>query len=137
MARDRAAESAPVSVNFSAAEKRMLTRCARDAGQTLGEYIRERVLSEAGCEEQILRVLANEVTRTAEDARRAVAEGQAQTEASIGEPQESREAQRDRIAKEVRESLTQRELDALARFFKPAFDAGLWPGLPSASREAP
>lgn len=134
MARSSATKTLPISVNFSAAEKRMLTRRSRDAGQTLAEYIRERVLAEADCEEQVLRFLANELTRTADEARRVVAEGQAQTEASIEEPQESREAQRDRIAKEVRESFTQRELDALARLFKPAFDAGLWPESPGSSR---
>lgn len=138
MARARAAETAPVSVNFSAAEKRMLMRRSKDAGQTLPEYIRERVLAEASCEEQVLRFLDDELTRTAKDARRAVAKQQTQGEASIEESRESPEAQRDRIAKEVRESLTQRELGALARLLKPAFDAGLWPEPPSASpREAP
>ena len=139
MARARAAaDTAAISVNFSAAEKRMLTRRSRDAGQPLAEYIRECVLVEAGCEEQILRFLADELTRTAEDARRAVAEGQVQTEASIEECHESPVAQRNRIAKEARGSLTQRELDSLARFFNPAFDARLWPEPPSANqREAP
>lgn len=138
MARARAAETAPVSVNLSAAEKRMLMRRSKDAGQTLAEYIRERVLAEACCEEQVLRFLADELNRNAEDARRAVAKGQSQAGANIEEPRESPAAQRDRIAKEVRESLTQHELDVLARLLKPAFDAGLWPEPPSANqREGP
>lgn len=43
-------------------------------------------------------------------------------------------AQRDRIVKEVRESLTQQEIATLAEFFKPAFDAGLWPEPSDASQ---
>lgn len=136
MARGRATKTAPVSVNFSAAEKSMLSHRARDAGQTPGEYIRERVLAEADCEEQILRFMADELTRTAEDAKRVVAEGRARDESDVEEPWESPEAQRGRIAKAVRESFTQRELDALARLFKPAFDAGLWPESPGTNQSA-
>jgi hypothetical protein len=41
---------------------------------------------------------------------------------------ETPHARRDRFIKEVRDSLTERELEALAQFFKPGFDAGPWPG---------
>lgn len=104
----------------------MLMRRARDSGQTLAEYIRERVLAEAGCEEQVFRLLADELTRVAGETKRAIAEGRSPA-AKAKEIRESPEAQRHRIMKEIRESLTQRELDALARLLKPAFDAGLWP----------
>jgi len=97
-------------------------RRARDAGLPLADFIRERVLAEAGCEEQVLRHLVEELIRVAEDNRRADRESEA-AERSL----ESPSAQRDRIVKEVRESLTQQEIATLAEFFKPAFDAGLWP----------
>lgn len=131
MARPSATETTPISVNFTAAEKRMLMQRSRETGQILAEYIRERVLAEVSCEEQVLRFLADELTQIAKKARRVVAAGQAQIDVSTEELEESLEAQRARIVKEVRESLSEQQIDALAHFLKPAFDAGLWPGSPS------
>lgn len=128
-------KTAPVSVNFSAAEKRMLMLRARSAGQTLGEYIRERVVVESGPFEQVLRFLAEELALVGDQARQAVTAQQAESAGSSGHPRESREAQRARIAKEVRETLTQNELDALASLFRPAFDAPL--GLTPPKHSAP
>lgn len=122
MARADAAEPASVCVKFSAEERRLLMRRASDAGLPLADFIRERVLAEAGCEEQVLRHLVEELTRVAEDNRRAHREPEA-AEMSL----ENLGARRDRIVKEVRKSLTQQEIAILAEFFKPAFDAGLWP----------
>ncbi|WP_202843209.1 hypothetical protein [Luteimonas saliphila] len=117
-------------MKYSAEERDLLVRRARDAGLPLNDYIREQVLAEAGCEEQVLRHLVEELTRVAEDNRRAVAEGGAEAEEGTSERPST---QRDRIAKEVRESLAQQEIAALAEFFKPAFDAGRWPGVKAES----
>lgn len=127
MTRTSATEAASISVNFSVAEKNTLTRRARMGGQTLNEYIRERVLTEAGCEEQVLRFLMDELTRVADENRQAVAEEKAKAKASANKSQESREAKTARIAKEMRESFTQAELDAGARVLKIAFDPRPWP----------
>lgn len=125
MVRADAAEPVSVCVKFTAEERHLLVRRAREAGLPLVDYIRTRVLAEAGCEEQVLRHLVEELTRVAEYNRQAVADWE--SEAGEG-ASEKPSAQRDRIAKEVRESLTRQEIATLAEFFKPAFDAGLWPG---------
>ena len=124
MTRASATETTAVSVSFSAAEKRMLERRARAAGQTLDEYIRERVIAESGCEEQVFGFLVDELVEVGERTRQAIA---VQDAASSDEPGGSREARRARIAKEIRQSLTQRELDALTSLFKSARDARLEP----------
>ncbi len=48
-----------VLVSFTVNEKQRLECLAMGFGQTLSEYIRERVLAESGCEEQVLRFLAD------------------------------------------------------------------------------
>ncbi len=46
-------------MSFTVNEKQRLECLAMGFGQTLSEYIRERVLAESGCEEQVLRFLAD------------------------------------------------------------------------------
>src|SRR5690606_38314270 len=110
-----AAAPASVCVKFSAAEVRLLARRARDADRPLADYIRERVLAEASCEEQVLRYLVEQLAKVAEDNQRAVADRESRAEEGS---LEASDAQRDRIVKEVRESLTQHEIAVLAKFFK-------------------
>lgn len=123
MSRASSSYDAVINVKCSAAEKRLLIRRARDADLPLVDYIRGRVLAEAGCEKQILCYLVEELASVAEDNRRAGTGPVAEAEEGCSE---SASAQRDRIVREVRESLTQEEIARLAEFFKPAFDAGLW-----------
>lgn len=123
----------PVTVTFTVNEKRRLERVARDFGQTLDEYIRERVLAESSCEEQVLRFLADELAATAQQAEQALA--RMRSEEDPRKPAEMPQEEADRIVREVRASLKEEELDALARFFKPAFDAGLWPSRTETGKE--
>lgn len=134
MIRADAAEPVPVCVKFSAKERRLLAHRAHAAGLPLVAYIRERVLAEAGCEDHVLLHIVEELATVARDNRRAAEK--LESEAKKGASQNP-SAQRDRIAMEVRESLTQQEIVCLAEFLKPAFDAGLWPLLRETSATIP
>lgn len=119
-------KSEAVTVRFSSTEKQGLEQLANLYGQTLAEYIRERVLAESGREEQVLRLLFDELASAAKAA------DQTKLKALVDEAPEqlteTSQAQRERIMKEVRASLTDAEIEGLRRFFQPAFDKGLWPG---------
>ena len=117
----------PVRATFSAAEKRVLALRARVAGQTLEAYIRERVITESGCEDRVFRFLADEISRSVDEAQRAIAALEAQGGSGSEESRKMRDAHRGRIVKEMRESFTQCELDALASLFELALDARLGP----------
>lgn len=121
-----------VAVRFSSEEKRRLEQLAGQFGHTLAEYIRDRVLAESSCEEQVLRFLADELTAKMKKTEQAFE--QMQSARPPQKPSETPEEQKARIVKEVRDSLTEEELDALAHFFKPTFDAGIWP---SGAKEEP
>lgn len=121
MARARPTTSIAIGVEFSAEELRLLERRARDAGQTTAAYVHKQVVAEVGCEEDVLRLLVEEMARIKEAGKRAIARDRQRAQMPI----ESLEAQKARILKEVRQSLSPNELDAMIRFFKPAFDAGL------------
>lgn len=110
-------ETTEVTVTFSAAEMRMLEERARAAGQSLEEFIRERVIAASGHEAQVFRFLVEELARAGDEARQALSALDAQLASGADE---SREARRARIAKEVRESFTPSELDALKRLFTSA-----------------
>lgn len=72
MVQTNAKENSTVSVTFSADERAMLTRRAHDAGQSIDECIRERVLDGAASEEQVLRFLVEELTMVADESRQAL-----------------------------------------------------------------
>src|SRR5690606_21758431 len=111
------------AVTFTREEKRRLVRLADIGGQSLADYIRERVLAESRAEEEAIRFLLNEVAVAAMAAQRAQS-GQSGREGA-SEPVESPKRQRDRIAKEVRASLSGEQIDALSRMLAPAFNQGL------------
>ena len=113
-----------IAIGFSAEERHRLAHLASLSGQSLSEYIRERVLAESRCEEQILRFLSGELSTIARAAKEATAPPALE---DATRPAETPQAQRERLVKEVRDSLAEGELEALAQFFKPGFDAGLWP----------
>lgn len=101
-------------MSFTVNEKRRLECLAMGFGQTLSEYIRERVLAESGCEEQVLRFLADQLTATGREARESLA--RMHSEEGAHTRIETAQEDRDRIVKEVRDSLSAEELEALARF---------------------
>ncbi|WP_202843459.1 hypothetical protein [Luteimonas saliphila] len=65
------AQNETVAVTFTREEKRKLVRLAGIGGQSLADYIRERVLAESGAEEEVILFLLNEVAAAAMSAERA------------------------------------------------------------------
>ena len=126
-------QSESIAVTFTPEEKRKLVQLAGISSQSLADYIRERVLAESRAEEEVIGFLLNELAAAAMSAVCAEIGQSAREDA--GEPVESRERQRDRIAKEVRASLSDDEIDALSQFLKPAFEQGLWPGTVQPKKE--
>lgn len=110
MGGDNAKENSTVSVTFSADQRAMLTRRAHDAGQSIDEYIRERVLEETTSGEQALRFLVEELTKVADENRQALPETKPLADTGTKDHRETDEARRARIAREVRDSFTQHEL---------------------------
>lgn len=127
------AQSESIAISFTPEEKRKLVQLAGITGQSMADYIRERVLAESRAEEEVIGFLLNELAAAAMSAVRAEIGQSAQEDA--GEPVESPERQRDRIAKEVRASLSEEEIDALSQFMTPSFEQGLWPGTVQPKKE--
>lgn len=119
-----------LTVTFSPHEACKLEELASLAGQTPEDYVRARALSEARIEEQILRFLSGELTALSQ--RVIEVRGEHAVEGSR-EREETPHAQKARIVKEVRASLTDAELATLAEFFRPAFGAELKPGAATGS----
>ncbi|WP_202151427.1 hypothetical protein [Stenotrophomonas maltophilia] len=115
-----------MKVAFTSEEKRKLVECARIEGESLADYIRERVLSECRVEDEVFHLLLNDLARIAMPLQRART-GQPDPDDAIAR-QELPEQQRARIAKEVRASLSGEQIEALSQFLNPAFEQGLWPG---------
>ena len=115
-----------VRVAFTAEEKRKLVESACIEGRSLADYIRERVLAECRVEDEVFRLLLNELARAAMPLQRAGTGQPDPDDASA--PQELPEQQRARIVKEVRASLSGEQIEALSRFLSPAFEQGLWAG---------
>lgn len=112
-----------VRISFTAEEKRKLVESARIEGRSLADYICERVLAECRLEDE---VFLNDLARVAMPLRRA-GTGQLDPDDTTSAPQELPEQQRDRMAKEVRASLSREQIEALSQFLNPAFERGLWP----------
>ncbi|MCD9006303.1 hypothetical protein LDO31_08655 [Luteimonas sp. XNQY3] len=121
------AHNEPIVVTFTSEERHKLAQLSELSGQSLADYIRERVLAESRAEEEVIRFLLNELVAAAMSAERAGIAQSAQEGAR--ESVASLDRQRDRrIAKEVRASLSDEQIDALAQFLSPAFEQGLWSG---------
>lgn len=114
------AQNESIAISFTPEEKRKLVQLAGITGQSMADYIRERVLAESRAEEEVIGFLLNELAAAAMSAVRAEIGQSAREDA--GEPVDSPERQRDRIAKEVRASLSE-------------FEQGLWPGTVQPKKE--
>lgn len=116
MARARAAtETVRVSMRVTPAQKRELIRRARDSGQSVSAYVLERVLAHADCEEEVFRFMAEELSAIASRAK----EVMKPDVVLAGEAVELPDERDQRIAAEVRASLTVEDVEALRRLFAP------------------
>lgn len=115
-----------VKVAFTSEEKRKLVESAHTEGRSLADYIRERVLAECRVEDEVFHLLLNDLARATMPLHGV---GTAQPDPyDVNARQELPEQQRARIAKEVRASLSDEQIEALSHFLNPAFEQGLWPG---------
>ena len=119
------ARNESVKVTFTSEEKRKLVESARVEGRSLADYIRERVLAECRVEDEMFHLLLDDLARAAAPLQGAGI-GQPDPE-DASTPLELPEQQRARIAKEVRASLSDEQIEALSKFLNPAFERGLWP----------
>ena len=122
-----------ISVSVTPQEKRKLEGLADLVGQSLADYVRERLLAESTAEGEAFRFLLDELNRAAGAANQAVVGDTAGSDP--GRLIESEQAQRDRIAREVRASFSDKQMEALRQFFAPAFDRGLWLGASPTKKE--
>lgn len=110
-----AAKAVRVSMRVTPAQKRELIRRARDSGQSLSAYVRERVIAQAYYEEEVFHFLVEELSAIAVRAKEVIGGESAPDEEAVETPSE-----RDRrIATEVRASLKVEDIEALRRFFAP------------------
>lgn len=110
-----AAKAVRVSMRVTPAQKRELIRRARNSGQSLSAYVRERVLAQADYEEEVFRFLVEELSAITTRAKEVIG-GEA---ASADETVETPDERDQRIAAEVRASFKVEDVEALRRFFAP------------------
>ena len=109
-----------MEVAFTSEEKRKLLESARMEGRSLTDCIRDRVLAECRAEDEVFHLLLADLARAAMPLQYA-GTGQPDSE-DAGPALEQPEQQRARIAKEVRASLSDEQIQALFLFLSPAFE---------------